>query len=371
MDDDQLYRLLTVKRGRGGVVEREHLLGREISVKSQFLVEAGDFLISKRQIVHGACGIVPEHLEGSIVSNEYAVLRGNAEIDMGFLKYLAHSVHFQQTCFHSSIGVHIEKMLFKLDRWLKWEFDLPPLLEQQKIAEILATWDQAIEAVEKLITNSKAQKKALMQLLLGGAEHLGEKESNWASYRFNHFAHRRKTKCNPAVSDIDHPCIELEHVESKTGRLLGRTSAKGQDSIKSVFQTGDVLFGKLRPYLRKFNQPTFDGVCSSEFWVLNANEEICLPRYLYYVVQTSSFQRATGISSGSKMPRAEWDVVKDFTFALPSIEEQRAIINVLEPAEKLINGLSDQLSVLKSEKSALMQQLLTGKRRVKAMEEVA
>jgi type I restriction enzyme S subunit len=87
MGDDTEYRLVTVKRSRGGVVERSVLAGREISVKSQFYVRSGDFLISKRQIVHGACALVPNVLDGSIVSNEYAVLNGNGKIDLKFLSY--------------------------------------------------------------------------------------------------------------------------------------------------------------------------------------------------------------------------------------------------------------------------------------------
>ena len=97
LEDDRLYRPVTVKRGRGGVVEREHLYGREIKVKSQFQVSAGDFLISRRQIVHGACGLVPDELEGAIVSNEYAVLRSSNAFLLPFLAYLAESVYFQQT----------------------------------------------------------------------------------------------------------------------------------------------------------------------------------------------------------------------------------------------------------------------------------
>ncbi len=172
MQDDKEYDLVTVKRGRGGVVKRERKRGADISVKTQFEVKAGDFLISKRQIVHGACGLVPPALEGSTVSNEYAVLRSRGAIDLEFLKYLSHSVYFQQTCFHSSIGVHIEKMIFKTEKWFAWEFDLPPLAEQSRIAEILSTWDRAIEATEKLIANSQTQKKALMQQLLTGKKRL-------------------------------------------------------------------------------------------------------------------------------------------------------------------------------------------------------
>lgn len=168
MADEDIYRLVKVKRARGGVVVRENLAGKSISVKSQFEIKTGDFLISKRQIVHGACGLVPSELQGSIVSNEYSVLCGNDDISLDYLNYLAHSVYFQQTCFHSSIGVHVEKMIFKLDRWLSWDFLIPPLAEQKRIAKILFTWDRAIDMVEGLIENSQAQKTALMQQLLTG-----------------------------------------------------------------------------------------------------------------------------------------------------------------------------------------------------------
>ena len=184
MGNDTEYRLVTVKRSRGGVVERSVTAGRDISVKSQFYVRSGDFLISKRQIVHGACGLVPESLDGSIVSNEYSVLNGNGEIDLRFLSYLSHSRFFQQTCFHSSIGVHVEKMIFKLDRWLSWDFHLPPLAEQQKIAEILSTWDKAIQTTEALLANARTQKRALMQSLLTGTRRFpGFEDHPWREVR--------------------------------------------------------------------------------------------------------------------------------------------------------------------------------------------
>jgi len=166
--DDEIYDLVTVKRSRGGVVLRERLNGKKIAVKSQFRLEAGDFLISKRQIVHGACGIVPPELSGAIVSNEYAVLRAHPSLDLQFLNCLAHSIYFQQTCFHSSIGVHVEKMIFKLEEWLKWDFNLPPPNEQRRIAEILSTWDGAIETVEAKLAALRQEKAALMQQLLTG-----------------------------------------------------------------------------------------------------------------------------------------------------------------------------------------------------------
>ena len=118
LEDDASYRLVTVKRSRGGVELREVLRGAEVKTPSQFYVHTNDFLISKRQIVHGACGIVPPELDGAVVSNEYAVLHSDGEIDLRFLRYLSETRYFQQTCFHSSTGVHVEKMIFKTDHWL-------------------------------------------------------------------------------------------------------------------------------------------------------------------------------------------------------------------------------------------------------------
>lgn len=144
MQDETVYSLVTVKRSRGGVTEREELLGKKIAVKSQFYVEAGDFLISKRQIVHGACGFVPAELSGSIVSNEYSVLHCKDTILPEFLTYLMHTPYFQQTCFHSSIGVHVEKMIFKLEDWFKWNIYLPSKEEQKKIAGFLNLVDDKL-----------------------------------------------------------------------------------------------------------------------------------------------------------------------------------------------------------------------------------
>lgn len=168
LQPDAEYTLVTVRRSRGGVDKRVDLRGSEIKTPTQFSVACGDFLISKRQIVHGACGIVPSELDGAVVSNEYTVLGTDGEIDPRFLRYLSETTYFQQTCFHSSIGVHVEKMLFRLDHWLKWPFNIPPVEEQRRIVEILDAAKRQIELAEQQLALLKAEKRALMQQLLTG-----------------------------------------------------------------------------------------------------------------------------------------------------------------------------------------------------------
>ena len=149
--DAHTYQLVTAKRNRGGIVGREMLRGDQIRTKTQFYVGAGDFLISNRQISHGACGIVPADLDGALVSNEYTAFYTAELLDPAFLSAMSHSVYFQQTCFHSSIGVHVEKLVFRLEDWMRWEFDIPPLAEQRRIVAVLAAWDRAIDQTERLI----------------------------------------------------------------------------------------------------------------------------------------------------------------------------------------------------------------------------
>ena len=179
VEANDAYTLVTVKRSRGGVQQREVLRGSEIKTRSQFSVQAGDFLISKRQIVHGACGIVPPELDGALISNEYAVINTDGEIDLDFLRYLSESRYFQQTCFHSSIGVHVEKMIFKTERWLTWPFNIPPLPQQKRIVRIMDATTREVELIEGQLALQKKEKFALMAQLLTGKRrvHLTENTS--------------------------------------------------------------------------------------------------------------------------------------------------------------------------------------------------
>lgn len=360
VDDDTVYQLVTAKRNRGGIVPREQLKGREIKTQGQYAVRAGDFLIGNRQIIHGACGIVPESLDGAIVSGEYTVLLPKKDLYLPWLAHFAHTVHFQQTCFQSSIGVDVEKMVFKVDWWMKQRLHIPPLAEQKRIVSILSTWDTAIEQARKLIIASKRRKKAVVQKLLSGDPCNNGHKHDWTKQSLNEIANLRNDKYDPATTADNPTCVELEHIESGSGRQTGSVLAKQQSSIKNRFQPGDVLFGKLRPYLRKHLLATFPGVCSTEIWVLRPNCKVCLPAYLHALVQTDQFLTAATVSSGSKMPRAEWSFVADCVFLTPPLPEQRAIASILTTADDEIRQLEAKAEALERQKKGLMQKLLTG-----------
>lgn len=368
LSNDAEYDLVTVKRSRGGVVRRERLKGRDISVKSQFLLHKGDFLISKRQIVHGACGLVPADLAGSIVSNEYAILGAKPTIDLNFLNHLAHSVYFQQTCFHSSIGVHVEKMIFKLDRWLGWEFDLPPLQEQRRIAEILSTWDRAIEKAEALISNARSQRQAIMGALLTGKKRLPGFSGAWKQLKIREFCDTYSggtpSRLQSANYDGGIPWIksgELNQPEvSRTGETISEFALKNS-SAKIVLEdtiliamygatAGVVSISKIRAAI---NQAILAVIPQRE--VSNS--------YLIHALK-AEMDRVHLLTQGGQ-PNLNAGIIGNLKIAVPPRDEQDAISAFLDGASNALLGSKSQLAALREEKDALMQQLLTGKRRVK------
>ena len=136
-------------------------------------------------------------------------------------------------------------------------------------------------------------------------------------------------------SDSDLPQVEYEDIIPDEGTLNKdlRDKDGGKTGIK--FYAGDVLYGKLRPYLMNWLYPQFNGVAVGDFWVLRATE--CDSSFLYRLIQTNSFQRLANVSSGSKMPRADWKLISQSFFAVPADHaEQKAIAKSLAELDSLI-----------------------------------
>lgn len=168
MADNQLYRRVTVKRRYGGIELRDELPGKDIKVKNQFLLEEGDFLISERQIVHGACGIVPPELAGALVSNEYLVLKAKDGMDVRYFNYLVQLLKYAKYFLLCSQGVDIEKFLFKPKDWLKKVVPVPPYEEQVRIADMLSTFEAKFQLLQRKQSEFQQVKCGLMQKLLTG-----------------------------------------------------------------------------------------------------------------------------------------------------------------------------------------------------------
>ncbi len=164
MQDDKEYELITAKRRNGGIVSRGKYLGKEVLVKSQFELKENQFVISKRQIVHGACGLVPKYLEGAILSNEYNVFEGEPDIlDIHYFNLFSKTPEMKKAYFRNSDGVHIEKLLFRTKDWLKTRIQLPTLDEQKRIVSFSIELEKKIGLIQQQIEQTQAYKQGLLQ----------------------------------------------------------------------------------------------------------------------------------------------------------------------------------------------------------------
>ncbi|HHX8481659.1 TPA: restriction endonuclease subunit S [Vibrio diabolicus] len=267
--------------------------------------------------------------------------------------------------------VHKQKVVF------------PPVLEQQKIADILSTVDKKIDLIDQKIEETEKLKIGIMQKLF--SEGIGVQDENgdwqphtefqnspfgkipraWKYAPVKSLVSIKSPKYDPKIKTESLPCIELEHLSQGSGEILGTVNSLELASTKNCFAKGDVLFGKLRPYLKKFAKPNFNGVCSSEIWVMKTTDNKVLHNdFWFYFIQSERFINEANKSCGTKMPRADWKVVSELILPIPSFCEQLGIAKILECVDAKLGLLKQQKAETQRLKKGLMQKLLTGEWRV-------
>ncbi|HAX7039686.1 TPA: restriction endonuclease subunit S [Escherichia coli] len=239
--------------------------------------------------------------------------------------------------------------------------NLPPFLEQKKIAQILSTWDKAISVTEKLLTNSQQQKKALMQQLLTGQKRLLDENGvrfsgEWVYLTFdNAFIVANKKSTQVKSSDyLQSGSIPI--IDQGQSRIAGYCNNLEVYSDVPVIVFGDHT--RCVKWIEFVFCPGADGT------QVIKTSKILEPKLGYYLLSNTDIPNL-GYSRHMRE-------LKEKDFRLPlDIKEQQKIAAVLSAADAEISTLEKKLACLRDEKKALMQQLLTGKRRVKVDEAVA
>ncbi|WP_198674712.1 restriction endonuclease subunit S [Rhodoferax ferrireducens] len=241
---------------------------------------------------------------------------------------------------------------------------LPTVVEQRAIAVALSDVDALLGKLDAFIAKKRDLKQAAMQQLLTGQTRLPGFSGEWEVKRFGEVAVPRKDRIDPRKAGVQEFCIELEHIEQGTGCLAGSGSTGEESSLKSVFHAEDVLFGKLRAYLRKYWLADRSGVCSTEIWALVANRDLVAPVFLFQVVTLAPFIEAASTAYGTHMPRSDWNVVKNYEVAIPKLEEQTAIATILSDMDSELSALEARRDKTRALKQGMMQELLTGRIRL-------
>jgi type I restriction enzyme S subunit len=170
--------------------------------------------------------------------------------------------------------------------------------------------------------------------------------NGWRKLPLNKLAGLIKDQWQPGAEKI--PYIGLEHIAQQSLTLTGVGESTAVESNKFRFANGDILFGKLRPYFRKVVQVGFDGICSTDIWVVRALEG-CDQRYLFYFLANPLFiERATKANTGTRMPRADWSFLQGTVWPVPPLPEQKAIAAVL-------SSLDDKIELLRKQNTTLEQ----------------
>ena len=155
-------------------------------------------------------------------------------------------------------------------------------------------------------------------------------------------------------SDANLLRVEYEDIVSGAGRLNKDIYAKQSSKSGIAFHRGDVLYGKLRPYLQNWLLPTFDGLAVGDFWVLqpqNADSS-----FLYRLIQSRQFDEVANQSTGTKMPRADWKLVSKTVFSIPSnISEQAAIGTYFTALDNLITLHQCELQIVSKRRKARLR----------------
>lgn len=244
-----------------------------------------------------------------------------------------------------------------------FRIDLPPLPEQQKIAAILSTWDRAIELTEKLIAAEQRRKQALMQQLLTGKVRLPKSKGKWKRVKTGSIFKKRSERGLPDLPTlsvtIDRGLIRRDSIDRKMDTTLDAEQ-------HLLVRKGDIAYNMMRMWQGASGLAQEDGIVSPAYVVLTATDEIdsLFASYLFKLPHT--IKQFLDYSFGLTSDRLRL-YYKDFSaisLRIPSVTEQRRIVEILVAHDMELAMLEKRSSLLSQQKVGLMQQLLAGQIRV-------
>ena len=308
------------------------------------------------------------------VNNHIHVLRCSKELRPEFLVHILNSVDYKDFISGSTRDKLTQQRLLDIP------IQLAPPTEQAAIVRFLDHADEQIQryiaSKERLIALLEEERQALVhqavtrgldpnvRLKPSEVEWLGDVPEHWDVDRLK--THVANINDSTRERKGNEPYIALEHVESWTGKIHDAGDEISFDSQVKRFQAGDVLFGKLRPYLAKVTAPNKGGVCVGEFLVLRTNQSKMASDYLELLMRSKPVIDTINASTfGAKMPRADWDFIGSLEQPIPPISEQVTILEHLDRVTSHIDAATNrarrQVELMGEYRTKLIADVVTGK----------
>ena len=297
--------------------------------------EFGDFIYSSNNLETGSIGL--NKYGKACISPVYSVFHPTGIADSNFLGRRLVRKDFINSMVKWRQGVIYGQWRIHESDFLKIDIPVPSVEEQIQIGTFLDYLDNLITLHQRKYDKLTNVKKSMLEKMFP------KNGSNVPEIRFKGFSdawEQRKfediaVRSSSISSESGLPRVEYEDIISGTGRLNKNIFAKESDKTGIVFHKGDVIYGKLRPYLQNWLLPSFNGLAVGDFWVLqpqNADSS-----FLYRLIQSRQFDEVANQSTGTKMPRSDWKLVSKTEFFIPSaIGEQAAIGAYFEQLDDLI-----------------------------------
>ncbi|MBF7115665.1 restriction endonuclease subunit S [Pediococcus pentosaceus] len=232
------------------------------------------------------------------------------------------------------------------------------MAEQTAIAGLFERIDKLIAANQRKLDLLKEQKKGYLQKMFP------KNGSKFPQLRFAGFAdawEQRKlteivNRVNKSSNSDVLPKVEFEDIVSGEGRLNKDISSKLDSRKGTLFESENILYGKLRPYLKNWLFPDFEGVALGDFWVFEATD-VSVPSFDYYLIQSDDYRKVANDTSGTKMPRSDWKNVSSTDFAIPSKNEQKQIGAFFKQLDDTITLHQRKLEKLQELKKGYLQKM--------------
>ena len=321
-----------------------------------FKTEIGDFLIVRSGTV-GTYGIVDVDIPA--IFGSYLI---DFRFDMEQVTNEFFGYFYQSSLFKSQLNKIIQASAntnINAENIKSTVISLPSLNEQRRISEYLGNLDNLITLHQRKCEQTKKLKKYMLQKMFpqNGAKvpeiRFYGFTYDWEQRKFSDIASRESVS---RESSYDLPSLEYEDVIAEEGRLNKDISLKENIKKGIVFDGSQVLYGKLRPYLHNWLNPDFSGVAVGDWWVLKPNNAD--KSFIYRLIQTQRFDDIANQSAGSKMPRADWNLVSNTEFAVPvSQEEQEKIGEYFSSLDHLITLHQRKCDELKKMKKYMLQNM--------------
>ncbi len=248
-----------------------------------------------------------------------------------------------------------------------------PLPIQRKIAAILSAYDDLIENNTRRIAILEEMAQAIYQewfvnFRFPGHENvklvdspLGQIPEGWEATTVGNLAINERRSVKPQEVDPETPYVGLEHIPRKSITLTEWGVAADIESTKHRFKEGEILFGKIRPYFHKVVVVPFDGICSSDAIVIVPRQVTYFPAVLCCVSSVPFVDHATQTSQGTKMPRANWDILTNYPLPIPTDDLLEEFNDIVGNIVSTLKTLMLKTRNLRTTRDLLLPKLISGK----------